>query len=262
MNVLIILAHPEPHSFNAHLSDQAGQLFSAQGHRVDYIDLYQEDFDPRERAGHYLARQDEHRFDAMLEQRQHWNVKRLPPDIQRYIDLLLQADRLILQFPFWWFGAPAILKGWMDRVFVYGGLYDSRHRHENGVMQGKQALLTVTAGAPEQACGHNGRDGDMRLMLWPVMHALHYIGFSVLEPYLIYGVRGGLAAAQDEAQRQKLQRVVDDYQQRLGWWSDWPEVPFNRNEDFGHDMRLKPGAPQYSPFVRHKWGSVGDTFQP
>ncbi|TCV95470.1 flavodoxin-like protein [Biostraticola tofi] len=95
MNVLIILAHPEPHSFNAHLSDQADQLFSAQGHRVDYIDLYQEDFDPRESAGHYPARQDEQRFDPMQAQRQHWKVKRLPPDIQRYIDLLQQADRLI-----------------------------------------------------------------------------------------------------------------------------------------------------------------------
>ncbi|SUI86114.1 Putative NADPH-quinone reductase (modulator of drug activity B) [Serratia marcescens] len=50
----------------------------------------------------------------------------------------------------------------MDRVFVYGGIYDSRHRHENGVMRGKRALLTVTAGASAQACAPDGRDGDMR----------------------------------------------------------------------------------------------------
>lgn len=103
--------------------------------------------------------------------------------IRRHIELLRWADTLVLQFPFWWFGAPAILKGWMDRVFVYGGVYDSRHRHENGVMRGKRALLTVTAGASAQACAPDGRDGDMRLMLWPIMHALHYIGFSVLEPF-------------------------------------------------------------------------------
>ena len=83
----------------------------------------------------------------MQEQRHHWTIQALPAEIRRHIELLRWADTLVLQFPFWWFGAPAILKGWMDRVFVYGGVYDSRHRHENGVMRGKRALLTVTAGA-------------------------------------------------------------------------------------------------------------------
>ncbi|TCV95471.1 flavodoxin-like protein [Biostraticola tofi] len=57
----------------------------------------------------------------------------------------------------------------MDRVFVYGGLYDSRHRHDNGVMQGKQALLTVSAGASEQACAHNGRKCPLTVMKISIM---------------------------------------------------------------------------------------------
>ena len=68
-------------------------------------------------------------------------------------------------------------------------------------MRGKRALLTVTAGASAQACAPDGRDGDMRLMLWPIMHALHYIGFSVLEPFTVYGVRGGLAGEAAGAER-------------------------------------------------------------
>lgn len=140
----------------------------------------------------------------------------------------------------------------MDRVFVYGGLYDSRHRHENGVMRGKRALLTVTAGAAEQACAPDGRDGDMRLMLWPIMHALHYIGFGILEPFLVYGVRGGLAAGERQAQDRRLAQVVRDYRARLAEERSWPEVPFNRNEDFTAELALRPGAPEYSPFVRHR----------
>ncbi|RTF18586.1 flavodoxin family protein [Serratia marcescens] len=252
MNVLIVLAHPEPHSFNAHLAEQARQAWLAQGHQVKTVDLYQEEFDPREGAGHYPSRKQADRFDAMQEQRHHWTIQALPAEIQRHVELLRWADTLVLQFPFWWFGAPAILKGWMDRVFVYGGVYDSRHRHENGVMRGKRALLTVTAGASAQACAPDGRDGDMRLMLWPIMHALHYIGFSVLEPFLVYGVRGGLAGEERQAQNAALAQVTQAYREGLSDIAAWPAVPFNRNDDFDADLALKPGAPVYSPFVRHR----------
>lgn len=257
MNVLIILAHPECQSFNAYLTDKARDTFQEQGHNVNVVDLYREDFDPREGAWHYRNRADNKRFDAMREQRHHWNTQQLPNDVQRHMDLLLQADRLILQFPFWWFGAPAILKGWMDRVFVYGGTYNSRQRYENGFMQGKSALLTVTAGSDENACAHNGLEGDMRLMLWPIMHALQYIGFTLLEPFLIRGVRDGLDAQQVKAQRLRLEQVTRDYQQKLGQWSGWPEIKFNKRQDFDEDLLLKPDAPEYSPFIRHRkdvWG--------
>ncbi|MEE3663021.1 NAD(P)H-dependent oxidoreductase [Brenneria sp. g21c3] len=251
MNVLIILAHPERQSFNAHLSNEACDTFRQQGHQVRIIDLYQDNFDPCEGDRHYLHGLNEQKFDAMQEQRHHWNIKHLPGEVQRHIDLLLEADMLILQFPFWWFGAPAILKGWMDRVFVYGGLYDSRHRHENGVMRGKRALLSVTAGTSANACAHNGRDGDMRFMLWPVMHALHYIGYTLLEPFLVAGIRGGLQEEQEILQRQRLARVSADYREKLDNWAAWPEIPFNSKKDFGDDLLLKPEAPEYSPFVRH-----------
>ncbi|AZD80087.1 Putative NADPH-quinone reductase [Pseudomonas chlororaphis subsp. aurantiaca] len=202
-------------------------------------------------TGHYCDRQDAHRFDAMREQRHHWNQQSLPAEIERHIDLLLQADALIVQFPFWWFGAPAILKGWMDRVFVYGGLYQSQHRHEHGVMRGKKALVVSTAGASEQACAPDGRDGDMRLLLWPILHSLHYVGFDVLEPYLIHGVRGGLAPEAERKQQKYLEQRTLDYQARLTRWAQWPSIPFNQEQDFIDGQSLRPGAPTYSPFVRH-----------
>ncbi|QJI28946.1 NAD(P)H-dependent oxidoreductase [Pseudomonas sp. ADAK18] len=251
MRILIVLAHPEKKSFNAHLAEITRQSWMERGHEVTVLDLYTEDFDPREGSWHYEHRQDADKFDPMQEQRHHWQRQQLPPTTQRHINLLLQADALILHFPFWWFGAPAILKGWMDRVFVYGGLYQSSKRHQNGVMRGKRALLVSTAGASAQACAPNGRDGDMRLLLWPVMYSLHYIGFEVLEPHLIHGVRGGLFADQAEQQRDELKRAVGDYQAKIQQWGDWPLVSFNRDEDFTESQVLKPQAPVHSPFVRH-----------
>jgi NAD(P)H dehydrogenase (quinone) len=251
MNVLIVLAHPEPQSFNAHLAEQTRQAWRGQGHEATLVDLYAEDFDPREQARHYCARKDPDRFDPMQEQRHHWNLDRLPAAVQRHVDLLFRADALIVHFPFWWFGAPAIFKGWMDRVFVYGGLYRGDMRHEHGPMRGKRALFVATAGASMQACAPDGRDGNMRLILWPLLHALHYIGFDVLEPYLIHGVRGGLAADAAARQRDYLAQRIFDYRARLADWEGWPSVPFNRDEDFTEGRALRPNAPVHSPFVRH-----------
>lgn len=124
-------------------------------------------------------------------------------------------------------------------------------RYESGSMRGRKALIVSTAGSSEQACGANGRDGDMRLMLWPIMNALHYIGFEVLQPYLIHGVRGGLAENEMMLQRDQLAQRLLDYRAELDRWEDWPSVPFNSSEDFTEQLTLKPGAPVYSPFVRH-----------
>ncbi|AJO79030.1 MULTISPECIES: NAD(P)H-dependent oxidoreductase [Pseudomonas] len=251
MHVLIVLAHPEKKSFNAHLAQQAQDTWRAQGHQATVLDLYAEQFEPREGDWHYSSRLDAGHFDTMQEQRHHWHQQALPRDVERHIELLLRADALILQFPFWWFGAPAILKGWMDRVFVYGGLYQSQRRHERGIMRGKKALVVSTAGASAQACAANGRDGDMRLLLWPILHSLHYIGFEVLEPYLFHGVRSGLAGEAQAQQRSALEQRTLDYRARLLGWEQWPAIPFNRQQDFTEELSLKPGAPSYSPFVRH-----------
>ncbi len=251
MNVLIILAHPERRSFNAKLAETTQQIWAEKGHDVNLIDLYHEDFDPREASWHYNQRQNTDRFDVMQEQRHSWDVKSLPEEINRHIGLLLNADIVVFHFPFWWCGVPAILKGWMDRVFVYGGLYRSGKRYENGILQGKNALLVSTGAASARLCLPDGREGDTRLMLWPFMYSLHYVGFNVLEPYLIHGVRGGLAGKEADVLKNDLEEKVKNYIVKLGKWNEWPLVPFNRNSDFTNEGILKPDAPVYSPFIRH-----------
>ncbi|KVL53108.1 NADH-ubiquinone oxidoreductase [Burkholderia cepacia] len=251
MHALIVVAHPEPLSFNAALSHAAADTWRAAGHTATVADLYADAFDPGEAPRHYADRLDTARFDAQREQRHHWERDTLAPEVGHHVGLLQQADALILQFPLWWFGAPAILKGWMDRVFVYGGLYSSSRRHDSGVLRGRRALLSVTTGSSAAACAPDGREGDTRLLLWPLMHALRYVGFDVLEPHLIHEVRGDPAGDAARHRDARLAQALADYRARLRAWHAWPRVPFNRDTDFEAGVRLKPDAPAYGPFIRH-----------
>nr|WP_239503975.1 NAD(P)H-dependent oxidoreductase [Stenotrophomonas maltophilia] len=176
----------------------------------------------------------------------------LPVEVQRHLQLLRATDLLILQFPLWWFAAPAMLKGWLDRVLVYGPMYNSRQRHEHGVMQGKRALLSVTTGSSARACAVDGREGDTRLLLWPLMYSLRYVGFEVMEPFVVHGVRSGLPADRVQAHDKALAAATSDYRERLARWQRWPTVPFNDSDDFEDGVVLRAEAAAHSPFIRHR----------
>lgn len=251
MKSLIVLAHPEPKSFNAALAHVARDALLTQGHEVRICDLYAAEFAADEHARHYAYRQDAARFDALTEQRFNAEANTLPHDVQTQMDDLLWADLVVLQFPLWWFGMPAILKGWMDRVFVYGRLYTGSERLDAGVCRGKRAMLSVTAGASAEACAHDGQEGDTRLILWPINYSLRYLGFTVLEPALITGVRRGLTGKDAVAQKRHLEACL---RRHRVWFTNVGAIPvigFNRADDFDERRKLKSYAPVYSPFIRH-----------
>ncbi|HDS1138222.1 TPA: NAD(P)H-dependent oxidoreductase [Stenotrophomonas maltophilia] len=252
MRALILLAHPEPRSFNAHLATQAAEQLRHDHLQVDVVDLYAEGFDPLEAAHHHSSRLQPDRFDAQREQRYGAEQGRLPADVQRHLQLLQAADLVILQFPLWWFAAPAILKGWLDRVLVYVPMYNSRRRHEHGAMRGKRALPSVTTGSSARACGMDGREGDTRLLLWPLMYSLRYVGFEVMEPHVVHGVRSGLAPERVQAHDEALATATLHYRKRLAQWPQWPIVPFNDSVDFEDSVVLRAEATAYSPFIRHR----------
>jgi NAD(P)H dehydrogenase (quinone) len=261
MKCLIVLAHPEPKSFNAGLARTAQEALQSAGHDVRISDLHDRAFEPDEHARHYLFRKDHARFDALTEQHFSAERNRLPHDVQREIDDLLWAELTVLQFPLWWFGAPAMLKGWMDRVFVYGKLYCSRRRLHTGVCRGKRAMLSVTAGASAEACAHNGQEGDTKLILWPINYSLHYLGFTVHESAIIFGVRGGLTGDDATAQKRYLREQLRNHRALFANPDVIPIIPFNRSEDWDEHRKLRPHAPVYSPFIRHyaEWRQTADT---
>jgi NAD(P)H dehydrogenase (quinone) len=105
VRVLILYANPVATSFGAALHRQAVKALQASGHDIDDCDLYAECFDP------ILSEQERIRYHNVA-------VNREP--IAGYADRLLAAEALVLLYPVWNEGFPAILKGFFDRVFIPG----------------------------------------------------------------------------------------------------------------------------------------------
>ena len=191
MNVFIVYCHPEPTSFNAALVETTVRTFRNEGAFVEVSDLYGEGFDPVEKPEHYRNRIVPERGDILAEQRNAYKTETLPDEVARAIERLENCDLLILQFPLWWHHEPAMLKGWLDRVFVAGGLYTSKMRYDRGYFRGKQAMCSVTSGAPLETFTERGRaGGSIATLLHPLNFSLYYMGFEVFPPYLFTEVQG------------------------------------------------------------------------
>ena len=133
---VVVLAHPLKNSLCAHLAGRVLELIGAAGHDLEMIDLYERDFDPRLTSG---------------ERQSYYSSKYDASAIADDAEVLQAADVLIFIFPTWWFALPAILKGWIDRVFVPGTAYD--HAPDFGRMIPRltklQACLAITTlGSP------------------------------------------------------------------------------------------------------------------
>ena len=161
MHALLVYAHPEPRALNAALRDVAIQTLHSQGYTVEVSDLYAMHFDPVAGRGDFTGCLNPEVLNLSLEQRHAATHGMLNPVIAQQLEALLSADLLILQFPLWWFGMPAILKGWIDRVFISGVVYGRSAQFERGKLRGKRALVCVTTGAPEASLQSDGINGDM-----------------------------------------------------------------------------------------------------
>ena len=231
MKVLIVHAHPEPRSFTAALRDQAAQTFRAQGHEVQVSDLYAMGWNPVASADDFSQRENPDYLVYALEQRLGVKSGSIAPDIQQELDKLLWADLLVLNFPIFWFSAPAMLKGWIDRVLVSGVCYGGKRFYDQGGLAGKRALVTVTLGGREHMFGEGAIHGPLEDMLRPILRGtLAYVGFEVLEPFVAWHV----PYISDEAR----QAFLHSYEQRLQHLSDDLPLSFPRLDQF--DEALYP----------------------
>lgn len=195
MNVLLVHAHPEPRSLNGSLKDFAIRRLKAAGHAVEVSDLYAMRWKAALDADDGPALAPQARFDASLHSRAAFDGGTQSDDIAREQDKLRRADAVILQFPLWWFSMPAILKGWVDRVyacgFAYGvGEHSDTHwgdRYGEGTLAGKRAMLVVTTGGWASHYAPRGINGPIDDLLFPIQHGiLFYPGFDVLPPHVIH----------------------------------------------------------------------------
>jgi len=206
VNVLIVFAHPEPKSFNGALFDTAVATLTASGHTVVTSDLYAMDFDPRSSRANFVDRHNPDFFKPQLEERHASETDGFEPSLEAEIRKLEAADLVIFQFPLWWFGLPAILKGWVDRVFAMGRAYGSGRIYDKGFFLGKRALLSFTTGGFQPSYVTGGEEGDILGILRPIHKGIfQFTGFTVLAPAIHYGPA----------------RV--DSSQRLEWLEKWSQ---------------------------------------
>lgn len=210
MKVLIVFAHPEPQSFNAALKDTAVATFNGQGHEVKVSDLYAMGFDPVGNQRDFIDLENPSFFKYQTEQVHAWKNNLFVQEIRAEMDKLEWADLVIFNFPLWWFSLPAILKGWVDRVFAMGFCYGAgKGVYDNGTYRGKKkGMLTLTTGGPEIAYGTSGKNGDINKILYPIQHGmLYFVGMDVLPPFIVWSP----ARLTDEERK----KYLNDYQLHL-----------------------------------------------
>ena len=208
MKILIVYAHPEPQSFTGALKDLAVEVLTVAGHHVQVSDLYALDFQPAGGPIDFIARDDSSCFRYQREQVHATESGLFIPELQAEMDKLAWADFVLFQFPLWWFSLPAILKGWVDRVFAMGFSYTQQQRHETGVFRGKRAMLSFTTGGLPSSYVPGGSHGDIDELLRHIQYGMfHFVGMEVLPPFIAYGaakVDASQRAAYLEAYRARL----------------------------------------------------------
>ncbi len=268
MKVLLVFAHPEPRSFNGALRDVAIKELQDQGHEVRISDLYAISWKSELDRADFPWLTPDARFKPAAASKKAFEADALTDDVKAEIEKLLWADALILQFPLWWFAMPAILKGWVDRVYAYGFAYgvgehsDRRwgDRYGEGTLAGKRAMLIVTAGGWEEHYAARGINGPIDDLLFPINHGiLYYPGYDVLPPFVVYSL--------DRLDEAGFEPVAERLRERMRTLATTPPIPYRKQNGGDYlipGMQLRPelGDPGATGFALHLNGaeaSVGNT---
>lgn len=152
MRVLVVYCHPVPESFCAAVRDAALDAIAAKGCEARLIDLYAENFDPVMRDG---------------ERREYNERAPADPALAQHIAHLKWAEAIVFVYPTWWYGLPAMLKGWLDRVWAKDVAFalDPGGRITPLMGHIRKIAVVTTCGAPRwwsHIVGHPGRKTILR----------------------------------------------------------------------------------------------------
>ncbi|ENU30287.1 hypothetical protein F991_02086 [Acinetobacter sp. CIP-A165] len=229
MNVLIVHAHPEKLSFTAALKNTAQQTFEQLGYTVEVSDLYEMNFNPIASKDDFEQLNQPEYFNYALEQRHALKQQQFSKDIEIEIEKVKRADLILFSFPLYWTSVPAILKGWIDRVFVSGLFYGGKRFYNHGGMTGKKAMLCLTLGGRSNMFGENTVHGPIEHYLSSIQRGtLAYVGFEVLPPFMAYHVP--YISNED---RQNILMNFEDYIKNL---DDLEALEFPHLENFDEKM--------------------------
>ncbi len=237
--ILVVSAHPEPRSLNASLAAFAVDHLRAAGHEVRVSDLYAMKWKPVVDADDFPEHGADRRLDVLEVSGRATRAGRLSADIAAEQEKLRWSDAVVLQFPMWWFSVPAILKGWIDRVFTYEFAHGPSvpPPYSEGALGGRRALLSLTIGARESAFSDRGIHGRLADVLYPLQHGLFWFtGMAPLEPFAAYDAI--------DVRADRFTAVRREYGRRLDALFTAEPIPFRPlpGGQYDRGMRLLPGV--------------------
>jgi NAD(P)H dehydrogenase (quinone) len=210
LRVFIVHAHHEPTSFNGAMTREAVAALLAGGHEVRVSDLYAMGFDPVSDRRNFTTVADPQQLKQQAEETLASSRDGFAPDLQAEMDKLAWCDVLVFQFPIWWLGMPAIMKGWIDRVFAIGRAYGGGRWFNGGVLAGKRALCSVTLGGPAAVYSDQGVYGSIEAILYPIHRGIfEFTGLTVIEPFVVHGVHRLEPEARAEALERYRHRMLN-----------------------------------------------------
>ncbi|MEI9988532.1 MAG: NAD(P)H-dependent oxidoreductase [Rhizomicrobium sp.] len=173
MKHLIVVAHPAEHSFTMGLTQAYAAELEDLGHRQRICDLYRMGFDPALPARELISG--------------------AAADAKKAQDDIREADVLTVIYPLWWLSMPAMMKGYIDRVFARGFAYESDSGVVHGLLAGKKAVLITVSGAPLPLLVKSG--GWNAVQALQDTHIFRSAGFDLLEHLHFDQVAPDLSAA-------------------------------------------------------------------
>ena len=191
MKHLILAAHPRSASFTMSLARVYEEELAAQGHETHLCDLYGMEFDPVLASPELAGPGDE---------------RAAPADVRREQMHVASADALAFIYPLWWASMPAMMKGYIDRVFSYGFAYDFAGGEMRGLLAAKQALIVTVSAAPLPALIKTGTWDAITTL--QDMHIFSTCGLQVVDHLHFGQIVPGLAMATVEQHHEKMRAAV------------------------------------------------------
>ena len=219
MRVHLVHAHPEPGSFVTAMHDVIKEELEQRGDDVTISNLYAQGFNPVLSGDDFGSRRRSDYLNYALEQRNGYETGTLAEDIAREVAPVLAADVLAFTFPVYWFSVPAILKGWIERVFLSGPFYGGKRIYGRGGLAGKRAFAALSLGGREHMFGSEAIHGELEtgLLRHFFQGTLGYVGLAVHRPFVAYHT-----PYLDDRQRKALLNDLRAYIRRL---DDQPSLP-------------------------------------
>jgi NAD(P)H dehydrogenase (quinone) len=210
MRILIVHAHHDPLSFNHAMTREAVSALEGAGRECIVSDLYAMRFDPVSDRRNFICAVNPDRLRQQDEEAYASRTNGYAPELQAEMNKLAWCDVLIFQFPIWWLGMPAIMKGWIDKVFAIGRAYGGGRWFDGGVLKNKRAMLSLTVGGPAAVYSGAGVYGEINALLHPIHRGIfQFTGLGVIEPFVVYAPSRMDASTRAAALARYRQRVLN-----------------------------------------------------